>query len=162
MRQTHNHQHNRNKVLARRKNSHTYPSSLNMSNNSNTKTLSLDDNSNSLSSNNSILSNISFDNTADILTVSHMGSIFFCLEDLYTKTFSPLCTLDEFKNLLIKSDISPIKQTTLSERMSIEKHTPTLKKSNVNRYHLISINSSDYLLKLKQLLLSNGNNTGSK
>jgi len=153
MQQTH-HQQNRNKFLTRRKNSHTFPSSLNMSNNSNTKNLSLDDNSNILSSTDSILSNISFDNISDILTVSRMGSIFYCLEDLYTKIFSSLCTLDEFINFLSKSEIILIKQVTLSEKMSIDQQIPLLKKYNENRYRLISINSSDYLLKLKQLLLT--------
>jgi hypothetical protein len=162
MRQTHHHQQqNRNKLLARRKNPPIVPSSFNMSNNSNTKNISIDDNSNGLSPNDSILSNISFDNTTDILTVSRMGSIFYCLEDLYTKAFSSLCTLDEFTNLLSKPEIILIKQVTLSEKMSIEQQSPTLKKYNDNRYRLISINSSDYLLKLKQLLLTIGNN-GSK
>jgi hypothetical protein len=161
MQQTHHQQQNRNKLLARRKNSHTFPSSLNMSNNSNTKNISIDDNSNVLSSTDSILSNISFDNTADILTVSRMGSIFYCLEDLYTKVFSSLCTLDEFTNLLSKTEIILIKQVTLSEKMSIEQQIPLLKKYNENRYRLISINSSDYLLKLKQLLLTM-ENFGSK
>jgi hypothetical protein len=161
MQQTHHQQQNRNKLLARRKNSHTFPSSLNMSNNSNTKNISIDDNSNVLSSTDSILSNISFDNTTDILTVSRMGSIFYCLEDLYTKVFSSLCTLDEFTNLLSKTEIILIKQVTLSEKMSIEQQIPLLKKYNENRYRLISINSSDYLLKLKQLLLTM-ENFGSK
>jgi hypothetical protein len=83
-----------------------------------------------------------------------MGSIFYCLEDLYTKVFSSLCTLDEFINFLSKSEIILIKQVTLSEKMSIEQQIPLLKKYNENRYRLISINSSDYLLKLKQLLLT--------
>jgi hypothetical protein len=140
----------RSKLFVRRKN----PSSLNMSMNLNTKTLSPDDNSNALSSNDSILSNISFDNTSDILTVSRMGSIFYCLEDLHMKVFSSLCTLDEFTNLLSKPDLIHIKQATLSEKISIEQQIPLLKKYNENRYRLISINSSDYLLKLKQLLLT--------
>ena len=38
-----------------------------------------------------------------LLTVSRMGSIYYCIEDLYMKVFSSLCTLDEFTNLLIKS-----------------------------------------------------------
>lgn len=147
-------QQNRHKLLTRRKNLH----SLNMSNNSNTKTLSLDENS--TTTNDSILSNLSFDNIADILTVSRMGSIFYCLEDLYTKVFSSLCTLDEFINLLSKPEIILIKQVTLSEKMSIEQQIPTLKKFNENRYRLISINSSDYLVKLKQLLLTIENNIG--
>jgi hypothetical protein len=146
----------RNKLLARRKNLHTFNSSLNMTNNS--KNLSpLDDNSNTSSLSDSILSNISFDNTSDILTVSRMGSIFYCLEDLYTKVFSSLCTLDEFTSLLLKPEKILVKQVTLSEKMSIEQKIPLLKKYNDIRYRLISINSSDYLLKLKQLLLVNTN-----
>jgi hypothetical protein len=43
---------------------------------------------------------------------------------------------------------------TLSEKISIEQQIPLLKKYNESRYRLISINSSDYLLKLKQLLLT--------
>jgi hypothetical protein len=43
---------------------------------------------------------------------------------------------------------------TLSEKISIEQQIPLLKKYNENRYRLISINSSDNLLKLKQLLLT--------
>lgn len=148
------HQQNRHKILARRKN---LKSSLNMSTNSNTKNLSLDDNSHVLSSTDSILSNISFDNTSDILTVSRMGSIFYCLEDLYMKVFSSLCTFDELTNFISKPEIILIKQVTLSEKMSIEQQIPSLKKYNDNRYRLISINSSDYLLKLKQLLLTIGN-----
>ena len=155
MRHTHSQQQqNRNKLIARRKNLN---SKLNMSNNnlnSNTKTLSFDDNSNILSSTDSILSKISFDNINDILTVSRMGSIFYCLEDLYTKVFLTLCTLDEFINILSKSEIILIKQVTLSEKISIEQQIPLLKKYNENRYRLISINSSDNLLKLKQLLLT--------
>ena len=146
MRQT-----NRPKLFARRKN---HSSSLNMSTNLNTKTHSPDDNSTGLSSNDSILSNISFDNISDILTVSRMGSIFYCLEDLHMKVFSPLCTLDEFINLISQPELIHIKQVTLSEKISIEQQIPSLKKYNENRYRLISINSSDYLLKLKQLLLT--------
>jgi hypothetical protein len=145
MRQTH-----RPKLFARRKN----PSSLNMSTNLNQKILSPDDNSTVLSSTDSILSNISFDNISDILTVSRMGSIYYCLEDLHMKVFSSLCTLDEFTNLLSQPDLVHIKQVTLSEKISIEQQIPLLKKYNENRYRLISINSSDNLLKLKQLLLT--------
>ncbi|CAF3592936.1 unnamed protein product [Adineta steineri] len=148
MRQTY--QQQRNKLIARRKNSNTFSSSINMSN---TKTHSIDDNSPILSSNDSILSNISFDNISNVLTVSRMGSIFYCLEDLYGKVFSSLCTLDEFTNLIIKPEIILTKQVTLSEKMSIEKQVPSLKKFHDIRFRLISINSSDYLLRLKQLLV---------
>lgn len=153
------HQQNRNKLIARRKTPHTFPSSHNMSNNnnSNPKNHSIDDNSIVLPSNDTTLSNISFDNISDILTVSRMGSIFYCLEDLYTKVFSSLCTIEEFTNLISKPGIVLIKQVTLSEKMSIEQQIPSLKKYNENRYRLISINSSDYLLKLKHLLLTIGN-----
>ena len=153
MRQTHHQQSNRPKLLARRRN----PSSLKMSTNSYATNPSSDDNSLVHPSSDTILSNISFDNTSGILTVSRMGSIFYCLEDLYMKVFSSLCTLDEFTNLLSKPDLIQIKQVTLSEKMSIEQKIPALKKYNDNRYRLVSINSSDYLLKLKQLLSSLGN-----
>ncbi|CAF4493090.1 unnamed protein product [Rotaria sp. Silwood2] len=156
MRQTH-HQQNRNRLIARRKHPDKYLSSATMSNNTNSKNLSINENSYGLSSTDSILSNISFDNISNILTVSRMGSIFYCLEDLYMKVFSSLCTLDEFINLLSKSELIIIKQVTLSEKISIEQQIPPLKKFNDNRYRLISINSSDYLLKLKQLLLTSTN-----
>jgi hypothetical protein len=153
MRQTYQ-QQQRNKLVARRKNSNTFASSLNMSNNPNTKNLSIDDNSNVLPSTDTVLSNISFDNISNVLTISRMGSIFYCLEDLYSKVFSLLCTLDEFTNLVIKPEIILIKQVTLSEKITIEKQLPYLKEFPTIRYRLISINSSDYLLKLKQLLLA--------
>ncbi|CAF4858689.1 unnamed protein product [Rotaria sp. Silwood1] len=159
MRQTHS-QQNRNRLITRRnKYSNKYLSSSIMSNNNNinSKNLLINENSNNLSSNDSILSNISFDNISNILTISRMGSIFYCLEDLYMNIYSSLCTLDEFINLLTKSDFIIIKQVTLSEKISIEKQIPLLKKFNDNRYRLISINSSDYLLKLKQLLLTSNN-----
>lgn len=157
MRQTH-YQQNRNRFISRLKNSHHYMSSPTMSNNNKTpKTLSLTENSNGHTSNDSILSNISFDNIANILTVSRMGSIFYCLEDLYAKIFSSLCTLDEFLNLLSKSELVIVKQVTLSEKISIEQQIPTLKKINDNRYRLISINSSDYLTKLRSSLLTFSN-----
>ncbi|CAF0965928.1 unnamed protein product [Rotaria sordida] len=156
MRQTH-YQQNRNRLISRRKNSHKYLSSPTMSNNINSKNLTINENSQNLSSTDSILSNISFDNISNILTVSRMGSIFYCLEDLYTKVFSSLCTLDEFINLLLKSELIIIKQVTLSEKISIEQQMPSLKKFHDSRYRLISINSSDYLLKLKQLLLTSTN-----
>ena len=54
----------------------------------------------------------------------------------------------------LKSEIILIKQVTLSEKISIEQKIPLLKKIHDNRYRLISINSSDYLIKLKQLLLT--------
>ena len=140
MRQTH-----RSKLFVRRKT----PSSLTMSTTFPSKTLSPDD-----IAGDSILSNISFDNIADILTVSRMGSIFYCLEDLHMKVFSSLCTLDEFASLLVQPDLIHVKPATLSEKISIEQQIPLLKKYNENRFRLISINASDYLLKLKQLLLT--------
>lgn len=87
-----------------------------------------------------------------------MGSIYYCVEDLYIKMFSSLCTLDEFTNLLLKPEIIIIKQVTLSEKISIAQQNPKLKKFNQLRYRLIPIDSSDYLIKLKQLLLINKNN----
>jgi hypothetical protein len=106
----------------------------------------------------SVLSCISFDNVSNILTVSRMGSIYYCVEDLYIKIFSSLCTLDEFTNLLLKPQIIIVKQVTLSEKISIEQQSPKLKQFSQVRYRLISIDSSDYLIKLKQLLLINKNN----
>ncbi|CAF3275795.1 unnamed protein product [Rotaria socialis] len=153
MRQTYL-QQNRSRLIARRKNSHKHLLSSTMSNSTNSKSLSINENSYGLSSNDSILSNISFDNIASILTISRMGSIFYCLEDLYLKVFSSLCTLDEFINLLLKSESIMIKQVTLSEKISIEQQIPSLKKSNDTRYRLISINSSSYLNKLRQLLVT--------
>jgi hypothetical protein len=101
----------------------------------------------------SVLSYITFDKVSDILTVSRMGSVYYCVEDLYIKIFSSLCTLDEFTSLLSK----PLKQVTLSEKISITQENPRLKKFTHIRYRLISIDSSDYLLKLKHLLLTNKN-----
>jgi hypothetical protein len=86
-----------------------------------------------------------------------MGSVYYCIEDLYLKVFSSLCALDEFTDLLIKPGIIILKQVTLSEKISIEQHSPQLKKRNDIRYRLLSINSSDYLNKLKQLLVANKN-----
>ena len=153
MRKKH-HQRNRNRLLVHHKSSTKSPSSFIMSNNKDSSNLSTENNTNIISSVDSILSNISFDNVSNILTISRMGSIFYCLEDLYSKAFSSLCTLDEFVNFLSKSDVIFIKQVTLLEKVSIEQELPSLKKLNDNRYRLISINSSDYLLKLKQLLLT--------
>ncbi|CAF1654383.1 unnamed protein product [Rotaria magnacalcarata] len=153
MRQTYL-QQNRSRLVARRKNSHKQLLSSTMSNNTNSKSLSINENSYGVSSNDSILSNISFDNIASILTISRMGSIFYCLEDLYVKVYSSLCTLDEFINLLSKSESIMIKQVTLSEKISLDQQIPLLKKSNDTRYRLISINYSGYLNKLRQLLLT--------
>jgi hypothetical protein len=105
----------------------------------------------------SILSNVSFENISNILTVSRMGSIYYCVEDLYLKVFSTICTLDEFTNFLEKSEVIILKQVTLSEKICIEQQIPILKKFNPLRYRLLSINSSDYLIKLKQLLRNKKN-----
>jgi len=105
----------------------------------------------------SVLSYISFDKVSNILTVSRMGSIYYCVEDLYIKIFSSLCTLDEFTNLLSKPEIIIFKQVTLSEKISITQQSPKLKTFDQIRYRLISIDSTDYLIKLKQLLLTNKN-----
>jgi hypothetical protein len=86
-----------------------------------------------------------------------MGSIYYCVEDLYMKIFSKLCTLDEFTNLLTKPQVIILKEVTLSEKISITQQNPKLKKFSQIRYRLISIDSSDYLTKLKQLLITNKN-----
>ena len=101
----------------------------------------------------SILSTITFDDRSDILTVSRMGSIYYCLEDLYLKLFSSLCTLEELTDLLIRSKTVLLKQVTLSEKIAIEERIPKLKSSCLMRYRLISLNFSDFLIKLKHLLL---------
>ena len=103
----------------------------------------------------SALSYISFDKVSNILTISRMGSIYYCLEDIYLKIFSSLCTLDEFTDLIIKPKIILIKQVTLSEKLAIIEENSNLKIYSHIRYRLISIDSSDYLIKLKQLLLNN-------
>ncbi|CAF0996009.1 unnamed protein product [Adineta ricciae] len=149
MRQTY--QQQRTKLTARRKHINTYSSSLRMSN---TKSLSIDEHSHVSPSSDSILSTISFDSISDVLTVSRMGSVFYCVEDLYSKIFASLCTLDEFNTLLTKPDKVAIKQVTLSEKISIEKQLPLLKKISDIRYRLLSITSSDYLLKIKQSFLA--------
>jgi hypothetical protein len=100
----------------------------------------------------SILSTISFDDKSDILTISRMGSIYYCLEDLYLKAFSPLCTLEELTDLLVRSETVLLKHVTLSEKIAIEERIPRLKSSCLMRYRLISLNFSDYLHKLKTLL----------
>ncbi|CAF1473110.1 unnamed protein product [Adineta steineri] len=102
----------------------------------------------------SILSYISFDNTPNILTISRMGSIYYCVEDLYRKVFSSLCLFNHFIDSLMKPQILILKDVTLSEKMSIEQHDSKIKKFNRTRYRLLSINSTDYLTKLKQLLLT--------
>lgn len=103
------------------------------------------------------LSSVSFDEVPNVLTVSRMGSIYYCVEDLYIKIFSLLCTLDEFINLLLKTEILILKQVTLSEKMSLTQQNPSLIKFDQTRYRLISIDSSGYLIKLKHLLLAHKN-----
>ncbi|CAF1062167.1 unnamed protein product [Rotaria sordida] len=98
-----------------------------------------------------ILSHISFEQST-ILTISRMGSIYYCVEDLYIKAFSSLCTFDEFIYLLEGIDRNILKTVTLSEKISIEQQNPLLKTFNRTRYHLLTINSFDYITKLKQLL----------
>jgi hypothetical protein len=139
----------RTKLFARRKHS-SNPSSMHVSG----KGVTGNDQSHThrLSSPDSSLSRISFDRVADILTVSRMGSIFYCLEDLYSKVFTQLCTFDEFTTFVLKSEQLSVKQVTLSEKISIEQQNPLLKKMHDLRYRLIPINASDYFLKLKQLL----------
>jgi hypothetical protein len=101
----------------------------------------------------SVISLITFDKVSDVLTVSRMGSVYYCVEDLYLKLFSTLCTLDEFTDLLSQ----PVKQVTLSEKISITQQNSRLKKLTHLRYRLIPIESSDSLLKAKQLLITNKN-----
>ncbi|CAF4555549.1 unnamed protein product [Rotaria sp. Silwood1] len=98
-----------------------------------------------------ILSHISFESSI-ILTISRMGSIYYCVEDLYLKVFASLCTFDEFIYLLEGIDRNILKTVTLSEKISIEQQNSLLKTFNGTRYHLLSINSFDYLTKIKQLL----------
>lgn len=138
----------RTKLVARRKHQSS-SSTVTMS----TKNLQMDSNSDS------ILSRISFDTTTDILTVSRMGSIFYCLEDLYHKVFASLCSFEEFHDFIVKPSIISIKQVTLSEKMAIQQQNPFLKKLYDLPYRLLSINSSDYFLKLKQMLM-NQNHSG--
>ena len=143
----------RTKLVARRKHPNTSSSSgIHMS----TKAHPADEqHSHGLSTSDSILSRISFDNTSDILTVSRSGSIYYCLEDLYCKVFSTLCTFDEFTDFIIKPETLTVKQVTLSEKIAIEQQNPLVKKFYDLRYRLLPINSSDYFLKLKQTLLVN-------
>jgi hypothetical protein len=153
MRQT-SHTVHRTKVLGRRKHlNSSLPSAIPMS----TKLLGIDQHSHHLSTNDSILSRISFDTNSDILTVSRMGSIFYCLEDFYSKVFSTLCKFDEFTGFILKPAILSVKQVTLSEKIAIEQENTLLKKLYDLRYRLVSINSSDYFLKLKQLLHTHTN-----
>ena len=133
------HQQRRNKSISKHKN---------ISSSNNQKDLYIDDHSVD-----SILSYITLDNVSNILTVSRMGSVYYCVEDLYIKAFSSLCLLDDFINLLVKPEKVILKQVTLSEKIAIEQHCPKLKKFNHTRYRLLTINSSHYLIKLKQLLL---------
>ena len=101
-----------------------------------------------------ILSCVSFANIPNLLTVSRMGSTYYCVEDLYLKIFSSLCTLAEFIDLLVKPDVCHLIPMTLSEKISTEQRCPKLKEFSHTRYRLISINSTDYLDKLRQLLLT--------
>ena len=144
---------NRTKLVARRKHPKISSSSSHVQ--MSTKALPADEqHSHGLSAADSILSRISFDNTSDILTVSRSGSIYYCLEDLYSRVFSSLCTFDEFADCVIKPENITVKQVTLSEKIAIEQQNPLVKKFYDLRYRLLPINSSDYFLKLKQSLLA--------
>ena len=101
------------------------------------------------------LSRITFNQISNILTISRMGSIYYCVEDIYMKIFSPLCKLDELICLLIKPELVLLKEVTLSEKLCLTRENPRLKRLNSTRYRLISIDASDYLLKIKQALLAN-------
>ena len=46
-----------------------------------------------------ILSYVSFANIPNLLTISRIGSTYYCVEDLYLKVFSSLCLLAEFIDL---------------------------------------------------------------
>ncbi|CAF5214435.1 unnamed protein product, partial [Rotaria magnacalcarata] len=126
---------------------HKKPSTGNSIANNN-KDSHIDDNNSA----NSTLSNISFDGSPNILTIARMGTIYYCVEDLYAKVFSTLCTFDEFTYLLAKADGNILKNVTLSEKIFIEQKNPNLKNLNPSRYRLLAINSFEYLAKLKQLL----------
>lgn len=80
------------------------------------------------------------------------------MEDLYIKIFSSLCTFEEFSSLLLKPEQIILKQVTLSEKLALTEKNSLLKQYNQTRYRLISIDSFDYLIKLKQLLLNHKNN----
>ncbi|CAF1102559.1 unnamed protein product [Adineta ricciae] len=99
-----------------------------------------------------ILSYVSFANIPNLLTISRIGCTYYCVEDLYLKVFSSLCILAEFTDLLVKPGICHLIPMTLSEKISIERLCSKLKEFNHTRYRLITINSTDYLDKLRELL----------
>ena len=67
--------------------------------------------------------------------------------------FENICTYEQFLDYLAEDDQLLIKQTTLSENVAIDEHNPNLKIYNPVRYRLISIDTSDYLIQLKQYLI---------
>ncbi|CAF1608681.1 unnamed protein product [Adineta ricciae] len=99
-----------------------------------------------------ILSYVSFANIPNLLTISRIGSTYYCVEDLYLKVFSNLCKLAEFTDLLVKPGVCHLIPMTLSEKISIEQRCSKLKEFTHTRYRLITINSTDYLDRLRQLL----------
>ena len=106
------------------------------------------------SSGDSTISSITFDKIPHILTISRMGSIYYCVEDIYLKIFSSLCTFEDLMSLLIKPQIVFLKDVNLSEKLSLTRENAELKRFNHTRYRLIPIDSSEYILKLKQSLLA--------
>lgn len=106
------------------------------------------------SSSDSAISSMTFDKIANILTISRMGSIYYCVEDIYLKIFSSLCTFEDLMSLFIKPQIVFLKDVNLSEKLSLTRENVELKRFNHARYRLIPIDSSEYILKLKQSLLA--------
>lgn len=104
--------------------------------------------------NNSLISSITFDKIVNILTISRMGSIYYCVEDIFLKIFASLCSFEDLMSLLTKPQIVLLKDVNLSEKLSLLRENPELKQFDHTRYRLIPIDSSEYLLKLKQSLLA--------
>ncbi|CAF1303481.1 unnamed protein product, partial [Didymodactylos carnosus] len=100
------------------------------------------------------ITNLPFDEQ-NILTINRNGSLFYCIEDLYYKSFSPLCTCDEYIKLLscfpLSSRNSIIHHVTLTEKMALDS-LKSIKKFNDIKYRLISIGYNDFLQKLLTLL----------
>lgn len=88
-----------------------------------------------------------------MIVISRFDSIFYCLEDVYSKMFEHICTYEQFLDYLAEDDQLIIKQTTLSENVAVNEYNPNLKIYNPIRYRLISVDTSDYLIQLKQYLI---------
>ena len=107
----------------------------------------------SSSNTDSILSTLHFEEKIEVLTVSRMGSTYYCLEDLHQKAFAVLCSIDELVKLLERSALVLVKRATLSEKIAIEEKDPKLKLKLPNaRHQLLSINAVEHLRRLKVLL----------